>query len=56
MAEEPQSICEWLDIELDKLSADDKIRLLPIFRDTAMTCQNQSRLIAQSDPNLELIG
>jgi DNA-binding protein H-NS len=28
MAEEPQSVCEWLDIELDKLSADDKINLI----------------------------
>jgi arginyl-tRNA synthetase len=28
MTEEPQSICEWLDIELDKLSADDKINLI----------------------------
>ena len=28
MAEEPKSVCEWLDIELDKLSADDKINLI----------------------------
>ena len=28
MAEEPQTVCEWLDIELDKLSADDKMNLI----------------------------
>jgi hypothetical protein len=28
MAEEPKSVCEWLEIELDKLSADDKINLI----------------------------
>jgi hypothetical protein len=28
MAEEPQTICEWLEIDLDKLSADDKITLI----------------------------
>jgi DNA-binding protein H-NS len=28
MAEEPQTICEWLDIELDKLSAEDKLNLI----------------------------
>jgi DNA-binding protein H-NS len=28
MAEEPQTICEWLDIELEKLSADNKINLI----------------------------
>src|SRR5687768_11793420 len=28
MAEEPQSICEWLDIELNKLSIEDKINLI----------------------------
>jgi DNA-binding protein H-NS len=25
---EPQSVCEWLDIKLDKLSADDKMNLI----------------------------
>jgi hypothetical protein len=28
MAEEPQTICEWLDIDLGKLSDDDKITLI----------------------------
>jgi DNA-binding protein H-NS len=28
MAEEPQTICEWLDIDLNKLSSDDKITLI----------------------------
>lgn len=28
MAEEPQTICEWLDIDLNKLSSDDKITLM----------------------------
>ena len=28
MAEEPQSMCEWLEIELDRLSADDKMNLI----------------------------
>ena len=28
MAEEPQSMCEWLDIDLNKLSSDDKITLI----------------------------
>jgi hypothetical protein len=28
MAEEPKSVCECLDIELDKLSADDKVNLI----------------------------
>src|SRR5688500_7463558 len=28
MAEEPQGMCEWLDIDLNKLSSDDKITLM----------------------------
>lgn len=28
MAEEPESVCEWLDIDLDKLSPEDKINLI----------------------------
>ena len=34
MAEEPQSVCEWLDIELEKLSSDDKITLIGEIGDT----------------------
>jgi DNA-binding protein H-NS len=34
MAEDPESICEWLDIELDKLSADDKRNLIGEICDT----------------------
>ena len=34
MAEEPKTICEWLDIDLDKLSADDKITLIREIGDT----------------------
>jgi hypothetical protein len=34
MAEEPQKICEWLDIDLNKLSADDKITLIGEIGDT----------------------
>jgi hypothetical protein len=31
---EPQSICEWLDIDLNKLSSDDKITLISEIGDT----------------------
>ena len=34
MAEEPQSICEWLDIDLDRLSGEDKIHLISEVCDT----------------------
>jgi DNA-binding protein H-NS len=34
MAEEPKTICEWLDIDLNKLSADDKINLIGEIGDT----------------------
>jgi DNA-binding protein H-NS len=34
MAEEPQTICEWLDIDLAKLNTDDKITLIKEIGDT----------------------
>jgi DNA-binding protein H-NS len=43
MAEEPKTICEWLDIELDKLSADDKINLIGEISDE-LTAQQLIRV------------
>jgi DNA-binding protein H-NS len=43
MAEEPQTICEWLDIDLDKLSADDKINLIGEISDE-LTAQQLIRV------------
>ena len=34
MAEEPKTICEWLDIDLDRLSGEDKINLVTEVCDT----------------------
>ncbi len=52
MAEEPQTICEWLDIELDKLSADDKITLIGEIGDT-LNAQELIRVRSLAD-NLRL--
>jgi hypothetical protein len=35
MAEEPQSVCEWLDIDLAKLTSDDKVNLIERFPQTS---------------------
>jgi DNA-binding protein H-NS len=43
VAEEPKTICEWLDIELDKLSADDKINLIGEISDE-LTAQQLMRV------------
>jgi DNA-binding protein H-NS len=34
MAEEPKTICEWLDIDLDRLSGEEKINLISEVCDT----------------------
>ena len=34
MPEEPQSVCEWLDIDLAKLTSDDKVNLIEEIFDT----------------------
>ena len=45
MAAEPESICEWLEIELDKLSDDDKLKLIGEICDD-LTAQ-QLRLVRE---------
>jgi DNA-binding protein H-NS len=52
MAEEPQKICEWLDIDLNKLSADDKITLIGEIGDT-LNAQDLIRVRTLAD-NLRL--
>ena len=52
MAEEPKTICEWLDIDLDKLSADDKITLIGEIGDT-LNAQELIRVRTLAD-NLRL--
>ena len=52
MAEEPQSICEGLDIELDRLSADDKMKLIGELYET-LTAQ-QLRLMRDLADKLRL--
>lgn len=49
MAEEPQSVCEWLDIELDKLSSDDKMNLIGEIADelTAQQLRSVREIINQ---------
>jgi DNA-binding protein H-NS len=49
MAEKPQSICEWLDIELDKLSAEDKIKLMGEIADelTAMQLRQVREMVEE---------
>ena len=34
MAEEPKTICEWLDIDLDRLTGEDKVNLMSEVSDT----------------------
>ena len=52
MAEEPQTICEWLDIDLNKLSADDKINLIGEIGET-LNAQELIRVRTLAD-NLRL--
>jgi DNA-binding protein H-NS len=63
MAEEPQTICEWLDIELDKLSADDKMNLIGEICDELTAQQlrqvremvNQKRLATIEEAHAQLL-
>ncbi len=48
MAEEPQTICEWLDIDFNKLSADDKITLIGEIGDT-LSAQDLIRVRTLAD-------
>jgi DNA-binding protein H-NS len=43
MAEEPQAVCEWLDIELDKLTSEDKLNLISGICNT-LTVQDLMRV------------
>jgi DNA-binding protein H-NS len=52
MAEEPKTICEWLDIDLNKLSSDDKITLIGEIGDT-LNAQELIRVRTLAD-NLRL--
>jgi DNA-binding protein H-NS len=52
MAEEPQTICEWLDIDLAKLNTDDKITLIKEIGDT-LSAQDLIRVCTLAD-NLRL--
>src|SRR5687768_18082035 len=63
MLEEPKSVCEWLDIELDKLSADDKINLIGEISDELTAQQlrqvretvNQKRLSKIEEAKVQVI-
>src|SRR5688572_32123122 len=52
MAEEPQSICEWLAIERDRLSADDTMKLIGELYET-LTAQ-QLRLMRDRADKIRL--
>ena len=52
MAEEPQTICEWLDIDLTRLSSDDKVTLIGEIGDT-LSAQDLIRVRTLAD-NLRL--
>jgi DNA-binding protein H-NS len=63
MAEEPQTICEWLDIDLNKLSTDDKINLIGEISDELTAQQiirvremvNQKRLSKIEEAKAQVI-
>ena len=49
MAEEPQSVCEWLDIELTRLSGDDKKALIDEIMTTMSAVEiREVRISAES--------
>jgi DNA-binding protein H-NS len=52
MTEEPQTICEWLDIDLTRLSSDDKVTLIGEIGDT-LSAQDLIRVRTLAD-NLRL--
>jgi DNA-binding protein H-NS len=64
MAEEPQSICAWLDIDLDRLNGEDKINLIGEICDeltaqqlrTVREIADKKRLEKQDEAKAQIIS